>query len=95
MKDNKQKRKNETYTSDVKNLIIEDKEDIKKDRTAKIICSDLNFLGRTIKYLFKEYKDLSDIEAGNLICNVIVEDSNQTGTLKDLNIAKKYIDVSF
>ena len=41
MKDNKQKRKNETYTSDVKKLIIEDKEDIKKDRTAKIICSDL------------------------------------------------------
>ena len=53
MKDNKQKRKEETYTSDVNNLIIEDKEDIKKDRAAKIICSDLNFLGRTIKYLFK------------------------------------------
>ena len=41
MKDNKQKRKEETYTSDVKKLIIEDKEDIKKDRTAKIICSEL------------------------------------------------------
>ena len=89
MKDNKQKRKNEIYISDINNLIIEDKEDIKKDRTAKIICSDLNFLGRTIKYLFKEYENLSDEQAGNLICNVIVEDSNQTGTLKDLNIAKK------
>lgn len=95
MKDNKQKRKEETYTSDIQNLIIADKVDIKKDRTAKIICSDLNFLGRTIKYLFKEYENLSDEQAGNLICNVIVEDSNQTGTLKDLNIAKKYIDVSF
>ena len=95
MKDNKQEENKEVYTSDVNNLIMEDKEDIKKDRAAKIICSDLNFLGRTIKYLFKEYKDLSDEQAGNLICNVIVEDSNQTGTLKDLNIAKKYIDVSF
>ena len=89
MKDNKQKRKEETYTSDIQNLIIADKVDIKKDRTAQIICSDLNFLGRTIKYLFKEYENLSDEQAGNLICNVIVEDSNQTGTLKDLNIAKK------
>ena len=80
--------------SDAKKAIVSGIEP-KKDTVAKIICSDLNFLGRTIKCLFKEYKNLSDEEAGNLISNVKVEDSNRTGTLSDLGISKKYVDVSF
>lgn len=45
--------------SDAKKAIVSGIEP-KKDTVAKIICSDLNFLGRTIKCLFKEYKNLSD-----------------------------------
>ena len=44
-------------------LIVNGK-DITKDKTAKIICSDRNFLGRSVKRIFPEYAQLSDEEAG-------------------------------
>ena len=50
--------------SDAEKLIVNGK-DITKDRTVKIICSDPNFLGRSVKLIFPEYAQLSDEEAAN------------------------------
>ena len=80
--------------SDAEKLIAEG-ENIRKDSIAKIICTDPNFLGRSIKYLFSEYEELSDKEAGKLICDVTVQESNETGTVLDLDTSRKFIDVSF
>ena len=39
--------------SDAEKLIVNGK-DITKDKTAKIICSDPNFLGRSVKLVFPD-----------------------------------------
>lgn len=80
--------------SDAEKVVVNG-EEIRNDNVAKIICTDPNFLGRSIKYLFSEYEELSDKEAGKLICDVTVQESNETGTVLDLDTSRKFIDVSF
>ena len=94
MKKHKNKRNNRKAYSDAGG-VIEHGKNIEKDAVAKIICADENFLGRTIKCLFKEYEGLTDEKAGDLICDIEVQSSNETGTLKDLYTSKKYSDVTF
>lgn len=80
--------------SDAEKLIMHGK-DITKDRTAKIICSDPNFLGRSVKLIFPEYAHLSDEEVGEMVYDLQINPGSMTGTYNDLERAVKFFDVVF
>ena len=52
--------------SDAEKLIVNGK-DITKDKTAKIICSDPNFLGRSVKLKLSLF-NISDLIAASRYC---------------------------
>ena len=80
--------------SDAEKLIVNGK-DITKDKTAKIICSDPNFLGRSVKLIFPEYAQLSDEEAGKMVYDLEINPGSMTGTYDDVERAVKFFDVIF
>lgn len=80
--------------SDAEKLIVNGK-DITKDKTAKIICSDPNFLGRSVKLVFPEYAQLSDEEAGKMVYDLEINPGSMTGTYDDVERAVKFFDVIF
>lgn len=80
--------------SGAEKLIMHGK-DIAKDKTAKIICSDPNFLGRSVKLVFPEYAHLSDEEVGDMVYDLEINPGSMTGTYNDLERAVKFFDVVF